>query len=160
MLAVLLLSAAFGCASTLQPPQVRVATTAVPSSRCCCPSAAGSQRPLVGRSGISFRLRSPRPPLLLAAPTLDRWRPTRRSLSVAALLFAAFLNLLGFTMAGPITPALGHHFGMDVGASLGMLTSAYPLGMLGGLVLWPALSDRVGRTGAGGRCRGCAVGRL
>ena len=46
------------------------------------------------------------------------------------MLVCAFLNLLGFTMAGPITPALGHHFGMDVGASLGMLTSAYPLGML------------------------------
>lgn len=48
-------------------------------------------------------------------------------------------------MAGPITPALGFHFGLDVGASLGLLTSAYPLGMLCGLFFWPALSDRVGR---------------
>ena len=69
----------------------------------------------------------------------------RRSLSVFAVLIAAFLNLLGFTMAGPITPALGAHFGVDVGASLGFLSSAYPLGMLCGIVLWPALSDRVGR---------------
>ena len=69
----------------------------------------------------------------------------RINLSVAATLSAAFLNLLGFTMAGPITPALGAHFGLSVGASLGALTSAYPLGMLAGLFFWPALSDRVGR---------------
>ena len=30
------------------------------------------------------------------------------TLSVAAVLSATFLNLLGFTMAGPITPALGN----------------------------------------------------
>ena len=67
------------------------------------------------------------------------------TLSVAAVLSATFLNLLGFTMAGPITPALGKHFGLDVGAALGMLTSAYPLGMLIGLFFWAPLSDRVGR---------------
>ena len=66
----------------------------------------------------------------------------RTSISVAVVLSAAFLNLLGFTMAGPITPALGRHFGKGVGASLGWLTSAYPIGMLGGLLLWPSLSDR------------------
>lgn len=65
--------------------------------------------------------------------------------SVRAVLLAAFLNLLGFTMAGPITPALGRHFDLGVGASFGSLTSAYPLGMLLGLFLWPALSDRIGR---------------
>lgn len=65
--------------------------------------------------------------------------------SIAALLLSAFLNLLGFTMAGPITPALGQHFGLTVGASFGSLTSAYPLGMLFGLFLWPSLSDRWGR---------------
>jgi len=69
----------------------------------------------------------------------------RRLLSVSAILVATFLNLLGFTMSGPITPALGSHFGLVVGASFGALTSAYPLGMLGGLFLWPSLSDRVGR---------------
>lgn len=68
-----------------------------------------------------------------------------RKISVAALLASAFLNLLGFTMAGPITPALGQHFGLSVGASFGSLTSAYPLGMLLGLFLWPQLSDRIGR---------------
>eukprot|EP00591_Stephanopyxis_turris_P000619 CAMPEP_0195508478 /NCGR_PEP_ID=MMETSP0794_2-20130614/1679_1 /TAXON_ID=515487 /ORGANISM="Stephanopyxis turris, Strain CCMP 815" /LENGTH=472 /DNA_ID=CAMNT_0040635451 /DNA_START=266 /DNA_END=1681 /DNA_ORIENTATION=- len=67
------------------------------------------------------------------------------SVSVAAVLASAFLNLLGFTMAGPITPALGQHFGLKVGASFGSLTSAYPLGMLLGLFLWPQLSDRIGR---------------
>jgi MFS family permease len=66
-------------------------------------------------------------------------------LSIVALLVAAFLNLLGFTMAGPITPALGQHFELQVGASFGSLTSAYPLGMLCGLFLWPTLSDSMGR---------------
>jgi MFS family permease len=69
----------------------------------------------------------------------------RRQLSVFAILASSFLNLLGFTMAGPITPALGKHFGLQVGASFGSLTSAYPLGMLFGLFLWPSLSDKMGR---------------
>jgi len=64
-------------------------------------------------------------------------------LSIAAVLVASFLNLLGFTMAGPITPALGSHFNLEVGASFGSLTSAYPLGMLVGLFYWPALSDTI-----------------
>ena len=46
-------------------------------------------------------------------------------IGVVAVLSAAFLNLLGFTMAGPITPALGQHFGLEVGAKFGSLTSAY-----------------------------------
>lgn len=69
-----------------------------------------------------------------------------RGRSVAAVLCSSFLNLLGFTMAGPITPALGAHFRLSSGsASFGSLTSAYPLGMLLGLFVWPRLSDRVGR---------------
>ena len=66
-------------------------------------------------------------------------------IGVLAVLSAAFLNLLGFTMAGPITPALGQHFGLEVGAKFGSLTSAYPLGMLFGLFIWPQFSDRRGR---------------
>ncbi|KAL3941323.1 MAG: hypothetical protein SGBAC_004297 [Bacillariaceae sp.] len=69
----------------------------------------------------------------------------QRKLSVGAILSSSFLNLLGFTMAGPITPALGKHFGLGVGASFGSLTSAYPAGMLLGLILWPRLSDNIGR---------------
>jgi len=61
--------------------------------------------------------------------------------SINAVLVSSFLNLLGFTMAGPITPALGTHFNLEVGASFGSLTSAYPLGMLVGLFCWPTLSD-------------------
>ncbi len=69
-----------------------------------------------------------------------------RRISVGAILLSAFLNLLGFTMAGPITPALGKHFALPVAsASFGSLTSAYPLGMLLGLFLWAPLSDRIGR---------------
>lgn len=67
------------------------------------------------------------------------------NLSVIAILASAFLNLLGFTMAGPITPALGQHFQLQIGSKFGSLTSAYPLGMLLGLFLWPQLSDRIGR---------------
>ena len=66
-------------------------------------------------------------------------------IGVLAVLSAAFLNLLGFTMAGPITPYLGQHFGLEVGAKFGSLTSAYPLGMLFGLFIWPQFSDRRGR---------------
>eukprot|EP00978_Attheya_sp_CCMP212_P003237 scaffold6665_cov53-Attheya_sp.AAC.2 len=73
----------------------------------------------------------------------SRFSPHR--VSVGIILLSAFLNLLGFTMAGPITPALGKHFGLEVGASFGSLTSAYPLGMLAGLFLWPQLSDKIGR---------------
>ena len=64
--------------------------------------------------------------------------------SVVAVLAAAFLNLLGFTMAGPITPALADHFALPVGSKVGALTSAYPVGMLVGLLVWPNISDRRG----------------
>ena len=66
-------------------------------------------------------------------------------LSVAIILAAAFLNLLGFTMLLGFTPVLATHFGLSMGARFGTLTSAYPLGMLFGVMIWPALSDRVGR---------------
>jgi len=69
----------------------------------------------------------------------------RLPIGVIAVLSAAFLNLLGFTMAGPITPALATHFGLEVGSKFGSLTSAYPLGMLFGVFLWPQVSDRAGR---------------
>ena len=68
----------------------------------------------------------------------------RKAWSVAVVLAAAFLHLLGFTMMQPLTPALGAHFSLE-GSRLGALTSAYPLGMLAALFVWPALSDRVGR---------------
>lgn len=86
------------------------------------------------------------PPLSAMSSSIedDRDRVQRRR-SVGAILAASFLNLLGFTMAGPITPALGKHFNLPVGASFGSLTSAYPFGMLFGLFLWPSLSDRIGR---------------
>merc|ERR1719491_335511 len=48
-------------------------------------------------------------------------------------------------MASPIQPSLGKHFDLPLGASFGSLSSAYPLGMLLGVFLWPTLSDVVGR---------------
>ena len=69
----------------------------------------------------------------------------RYDLSVPAVLLASFLNLLGFTMASPIQPALGKHFSLPIGASFGSLSSAYPLGMLLGVFVWPTLSDVLGR---------------
>jgi len=68
-----------------------------------------------------------------------------KDLSVPAVLLASFLNLLGFTMASPIQPELGKHFELPLGASFGSLSSAYPLGMMLGVFLWPTLSDVVGR---------------
>jgi MFS family permease len=68
-----------------------------------------------------------------------------KDLSVPAVLLSSFLNLLGFTMASPIQPALGKHFDLPLGASFGSLSSAYPLGMMLGVFLWPTLSDVIGR---------------
>jgi MFS family permease len=73
------------------------------------------------------------------------WKDARRR-SIFGVLASSFLNLLGFTMvAGPLTPALGSHFGLEIGSLFGTLTSAYPLGMLIGVFIWPSLSDKVGR---------------
>ena len=88
---------------------------------------------------------SPLPVPSAAPPPPPAAVSIRERNSVLAVLAAAFLNLLGFTMTIPITPALKRHFSLQVGASFGMLTSAYPLGMMVGLALWPQLSDRVGR---------------
>jgi MFS transporter, DHA1 family, tetracycline resistance protein len=81
---------------------------------------------------------------VMSADNNERRRRERR-ISVGAILASCFLNLLGFTMASPITPALGKHFSLKMGASFGSLTSAYPLGMLIGLLFWPRLSDTIGR---------------
>ncbi|KAL3827385.1 hypothetical protein ACHAXA_003119 [Cyclostephanos tholiformis] len=83
-------------------------------------------------------------------PDSRRSAPSRpqlfdRDLSVPAVLLAGFLNLLGFTMTSPIQPSLGKHFSLQIGASFGSLTSAYPLGMMLGILLWPSLSDLLGR---------------
>ena len=88
-----------------------------------------------------------RAPLPLAADVPVSNTPSKRrdDFSVAALLVSAMLNLLGFTLLSPLNPQLGASFGLPVGASLGSLSSVYPLGMLAGLFLWPTLSDRVGR---------------
>ena len=68
-----------------------------------------------------------------------------RGISVASVLLAAFLNLLGYTMTIPLGAALKTHFDLPMGASFGLISSAYPLGTLGAYFLWPQLSDTVGR---------------
>lgn len=68
----------------------------------------------------------------------------RQTVSVACVMLAVFLHLLGFTVTGPITPGLVRHFSLPP-SDVGYLTSAYPLGMFFALFAWPRLSDRVGR---------------
>ena len=68
----------------------------------------------------------------------------RRHASVACVMLAVFLHLLGFTVTGPITPSLVRHFALHP-SQVGYLTSAYPLGMFFALFAWPRLSDKVGR---------------
>jgi len=81
-----------------------------------------------------------------SARYFDWWRKDPQNRSVAGVLISSFLSLLGFTMvAGPLTPALGKHFNLEVGSLFGALTSAYPLGMMIGIFIWPSLSDRLGR---------------
>lgn len=79
-------------------------------------------------------------------PSNDRSRLlSARNLSVGAILASSFFNLLSYTLISPITPQLGNHFNLAIGTSFGSLSSAYPLGMLFGLFIWPQLSDRSGR---------------
>ena len=73
--------------------------------------------------------------------SLPAWR---RHASVACVMLAVFLHLLGFTVTGPITPGLVQHFALHP-SQVGYLTSAYPLGMFFALFAWPRLSDEVGR---------------
>ena len=69
---------------------------------------------------------------------------TAQYVSVACVMLAVFLHLLGFTVTGPITPSLVSHFGLHP-SQVGYLTSAYPLGMFFALFAWPRLSDKIGR---------------
>ncbi|CAE7726691.1 Rpe [Symbiodinium necroappetens] len=55
-----------------------------------------------------------------------------------------FLHLLGFTMQGPILPALRAHFHLRA-SQTGLITSAFPTGMLVALFFYPRLSDVWGR---------------
>ena len=108
------------------------------------PRRAAARSPLLATVADGGASPLPAPAAAAAAPPPAPVSVRERN-SVLAVLAAAFLNLLGFTMTIPITPALKRHFSLQVGASFGMLTSAYPLGMMVGLALWPQLSDRVGR---------------
>eukprot|EP00913_Durusdinium_trenchii_P020037 g18833.t1 len=63
-----------------------------------------------------------------------------------------FLHLLCFTMSGPLLPVLRKHFHLAA-AKTGLLTSAFPFGMLFALMLFPGLSDRYGRVSAMRRSR-------
>lgn len=84
-------------------------------------------------------------PELIAAAMIPRAVDDPSPSSILSVLLAAFLNLLGYTMTIPLGAALKSHFALPMGASFGMISSAYPLGTLGAYFLWPQLSDRVGR---------------
>ena len=66
---------------------------------------------------------------------------TAQYVSVACVMLAVFLHLLGFTVTGPITPSLVSHFGLHP-SQVGYLTSAYPLGMFFALFAWLELIGR------------------
>eukprot|EP00439_Symbiodinium_sp_Y106_P070461 s2218_g12.t1 len=72
--------------------------------------------------------------------------PTDRLANRARTLvpFVYFLHLLGFTMQGPILPALRAHFHLRA-SQTGLITSAFPTGMLVALFFYPRLSDVWGR---------------
>jgi len=68
----------------------------------------------------------------------------RKALSLGIVLVVVHLHLLGFTVLGPILPALAEHFSLPA-SKVGFLTAAYPAGMFGALFVWPKLSDAIGR---------------
>eukprot|EP00928_Gymnodinium_smaydae_P087022 TRINITY_DN71385_c0_g1_i1.p1 TRINITY_DN71385_c0_g1~~TRINITY_DN71385_c0_g1_i1.p1 ORF type:complete len:547 (-),score=96.89 TRINITY_DN71385_c0_g1_i1:17-1657(-) len=64
--------------------------------------------------------------------------------SVAALLAASALSLLGFTMPGPILPLLRVQYALSAD-QVGLVSSAFAVGMLFAVTVLPAVSDRRGR---------------
>jgi len=129
---------------------------AVPPVRRCGATVRLHSKPLLSdacRGRPLSRCASPRlqtedtPELVAAAepPSGSRDPSDPSALSIASVLFAAFFNLLGYTMTIPLGAALKSHFDLPMGASFGLISSAYPLGTLGAYFLWPQLSDRVGR---------------
>ena len=60
------------------------------------------------------------------------------------ILLCIFLSLLGFTMGGPILPALLCHFNLPA-ASTWKIVVAFPCGMFFAVLLFPHLSDWKGR---------------
>lgn len=61
-----------------------------------------------------------------------------------SIFLVVFLHLLGFTMGGPILPALRSHFDLEAGQT-GLITSAFPLGVFVAVFIFPTLSDVIGR---------------
>lgn len=61
-----------------------------------------------------------------------------------SVFLVVFLHLLGFTMGGPILPALRTHFSVAP-AQMGLITSVFPLGMFIAVFVFPSLSDAIGR---------------
>ena len=60
------------------------------------------------------------------------------------ILVCIFLHLLGFTMGGPILPSLLHHFDLQA-ASTWKIAAAFPCGMFFAVLVFPYLSDQIGR---------------
>lgn len=77
-----------------------------------------------------------------------------------SVFVVVFLHLLGFTMGGPILPALRTHFGVAP-AQMGLITSAFPLGMFVAVFVFPGLSDVIGRKPVlASCCLGVGIGFL
>ncbi|CAE8647362.1 unnamed protein product, partial [Polarella glacialis] len=64
--------------------------------------------------------------------------------SVLFLLATSGLSLLGFTMPSPILPELRQRFSL-AGSEVGLVNSAFALGMMFAVMVLPVLSDRRGR---------------
>ena len=134
-------------AGTLAVPAIRQCGAMAAHSRLKKPSLSAERS---GRSNVArcvaARMEVEEPEAeLVAAAALPARAASPSGLSIISVLLAAFLNLLGYTMTIPLGAALKSHFELPMGASFGLLSSAYPLGTLGAYFLWPQLSDRVGR---------------
>lgn len=78
------------------------------------------------------------------APEQGPEAPKIRNSTGRFIFLVYFMHLLSFTMGGPLLPVLRKHFHI-VAAKTGLLTSAFPFGMLFALAVFPGLSDRYGR---------------
>ncbi|CAJ1358707.1 unnamed protein product [Effrenium voratum] len=142
------------------PVFLKASTLCFDSGALSCPDGVMERLPCVAAPGLRpgplplsrglSRPLQPRP-LLRPSRSLRPYAPRGAAAragqheQLGPLIFIVyFLHLLGFTMGGPLLPALRNFFHLAA-SKTGMITSAFPLGMLLALPIFPALSDRYGR---------------